>query len=90
MRVPTDIQAVFRLADDAAKAEAEDFFARQSRQRQVEVAVFGPWEKAAAATLESRRLVLLGARAGLRQFLFEDALFAIIGDDWKGIAVAAP
>jgi hypothetical protein len=85
MRVPNDIQSVFRLAEDAARSEAEDFFARQSRQRQVELAVLGPWENAELSTPENRRLVMLGARAGLAQFLFERSLFEMIGDDWKGI-----
>jgi hypothetical protein len=78
MRPPKDIDSVFRIANDASKARAEEFLARPDRRRQVELAVFGPWHGAPAATTHNRNLAVLGAIAGLRQHFFEEALLAVL------------
>lgn len=78
MQAPKDIHAVIRLVVDASSAEAEAFLARPGRLRAIEEAVFGPRRNGKHATEESLRLAMLGARAGLKQYLYEQALVDLV------------
>jgi hypothetical protein len=78
MQPPKDVHAVIRLAVDAAVAEAEEFLDRPGRRRTIEEAVFGPWQNGGHASAENRKMALLGAREGLRQYLYEEALVAMV------------
>ena len=75
---PRRIASVIQLAVDASSDEAEEFLARPSREQAIEWAVFGSWQSATNVTAENRRLAMLGAREGLRQYLYEQALADLV------------